>query len=131
MSEQNLETDTATEADRLTYDDWTAALREGTLLGQQCADCGHVTGAPKAACARCGSQSLASTELPTTGEVYTETTLEVVPEDFDGPYQVALVTLGDARIMAHVPGDVDIGQSVELAGTIDDDRSVAPRFEPN
>ena len=129
MSEQNLPTDETADT-RLTYGEWEDALRDGTLLGQRCGNCGHVTGAPKAACARCGSRVLTTTELPTAGEVYTETTLEVVPEDFDGPYQVALVTLGDARLMAHVPEAIDIGHTVELAGTIDDDGSVAPVFEP-
>ncbi len=131
MSEQNLTTDDEAAENRLTYGEWTEALRDGTLLGQRCEDCGHVTGAPKAACARCGSRTLATTELPTAGEVYTETTLEVVPEDFDGPYQVALVTLGEARVMAHVPEGVDIGETVELTETVDDAGSVAPVFEPN
>lgn len=128
MSEQPEAVDP--ETDRVTYADWEAALQEGTLLGQRCADCGHVTGAPKAACAQCGSRALESAELPTTGEVYTETTLEVVPEGFDGPFQVALVTLGDARVMGHVPEDVEIGATVELTGAIDDGRHAAPVFEP-
>lgn len=130
MSEQNLTPDAESESEELTYEEWAATLREGTLLGQRCGDCEHVTAAPKAACARCGGRDLETTELPTTGEVYTETTLEVVPEDFDGPYQVALVALDDARVMAHVPEGVEIGQRVELADTIEDDSAVAPVFEP-
>lgn len=129
MSDEALSTD-AIESDELTYQDWTAALRDGALLGQQCGDCDHVTAAPKAACARCGSRDLAATELPTIGEVYTETTLEVVPEGFDGPYQVALVTLDDARVMSHVPADVEIGQRVELTDAIEDDGAVGPVFKP-
>jgi len=80
MTDGNLTTNDTTEPAELTYEDWATALRDGTLLGQRCSDCGHVTAAPKAACAHCGSQGLTTTELPTTGEVYTETTLEVVPE---------------------------------------------------
>lgn len=131
MSEPDLSTDAETESDELTYEDWAAALRERTLLGQRCGDCEHVTAAPKAACARCGSRDLETTELPTTGEVYTETTLEVVPEGFDGPYQVALVVLEDARVMAHVPDGIEIGRAVELTDTIEDGGAVAPVFEPN
>lgn len=130
MSDEALPTD-AIESNELTYEDWAAALRDGRLLGQRCDDCDHVTAAPKAACARCGSRDLTATELPTTGEVYTETMLEVVPEGFDGPYQVALVTLDDARVMAHVPSDVEIEQRVELTDAIEDDGAVAPVFEPN
>jgi len=131
MTDGNLTTNDTTEPAELTYEDWATALRDGTLLGQRCSDCGHVTAAPKAACAHCGSQGLTTTELPTTGEVYTETTLEVVPEGFDGPYQVALIVLDDARVMAHVPEGVDIGQRVELTDTVEDDSAVAPVFEPN
>lgn len=126
MSEQDL----ATVPDELTYEDWATTLREGTLLGQRCGDCEHATAAPKAACARCGSQDLETTELPTTGEVYTETRLEIVPKGYDGPHHVVLVGLGDARVMAHVPEAVEIGQTVELADTIENDGTVAPVFEP-
>lgn len=125
------ERDIATVPDELTHEDWTAALREGTLLGQRCNDCEHVTAAPKAACARCGSRDLEADELPTTGEIYTETRLEVVPEGFDGPHHVVLVEVDEARVMAHVPKSVEIGQTVELTDTIEDDGGVAPVFEPN
>ena len=37
----------------LTCRKWAAALREGILLGQECSECGHVTAAPKVACAQC------------------------------------------------------------------------------
>lgn len=124
------EDDLATVPDELTYSDWVTAIRDGTVLGQHCRDCGHATAAPKAACARCGTRDIETVELPTTGTVYTETRLEVVPEGFDGPYHVALVELDDARVMVHVPEPVEIGQTVELAGTIENE-GVAPVFEPN
>lgn len=79
------EDDLATVPDELTYSDWVTAIRDGTVLGQHCRDCGHATAAPKAACARCGTRDIETVELPTTGTVYTETRLEVVPEGFDGP----------------------------------------------
>ncbi|SEH18084.1 hypothetical protein SAMN04487967_3610 [Natronorubrum sediminis] len=126
MSEDDLET----VPDELTYSDWVTAIRDGTVLGQHCGDCGHATAAPKAACARCGNRDIETVELPTTGTVYTETRLEVVPEGFDGPYHIVLVDLDDARVMAHVPEPVEIGQTVELAGTIENE-GVAPVFEPN
>ncbi|ELY37751.1 Zn-ribbon domain-containing OB-fold protein [Natronorubrum tibetense] len=125
------ELDLATEPDELTYEDWAKALREGTLLGQRCGDCAHVTGAPKAACARCGSLDLETIELSTTGEVFTETRLEVVPEGYERPHHVVLVSLGDARVMAHVPEAVEIGQQIELTDTLEVDGAVAPVFEPN
>lgn len=115
---------------RLRHDGWARALQKGILLGQECADCGHATAAPKAACARCGSAEIQPVRLPTEGQVYTETTVHVPPEQFDGPYQVALVTLGDARVMARVEGEAAIGDRVRLSGTVEADREPAPLFGP-
>lgn len=116
----------------LRYEDWATAVTEGRLLGQECADCGHVAGAPKGACARCGSRDLETVELPTSGEVYTETTINVPPSQFEERgYQVALVQLGDARVTGHIDGaHAEIGERVELAGYIDaDEGRPAPLFE--
>ena len=62
----------------LRYGDWAQAVTEGRLLGQECGDCGNVEGTPKGACSACGSRALATVELPTTGEVYTETTIPMI-----------------------------------------------------
>jgi len=110
------------------HESWKRALREGVLLGQACEECGHVTAAPKAACVQCGSFELTVERLPTTGEVYTETTVAVPPEPFEGSYQVALVDIGDARVMAHVDGEVKIGDEVELRGAVEEDDDPAPLF---
>jgi uncharacterized OB-fold protein len=112
----------------LTATAWRRALREGILLGQRCPSCDHVTGAPKAACARCGERELAVEALPTTGEVYTETTISVAPEGFDGPYRVGVVQLDDARVLGRIPDDAAIGDAVSLAGVVEADDRVAPRF---
>jgi len=111
----------------VTYSGWKRALRAGVLLGQSCQACGYVTAAPKMACVRCGTDDIAPVRLSTTGTVFTETTVAVAPEPFDGPYQVALVDIDDARVMVHVDGDVEIGDEVELLGTVDEDE-VAPVF---
>lgn len=116
----------------LRYDDWARAVTEGRLLGQACPDCGHVAGAPKGACAQCGSRDVETVELPTTGEVYTETTVHVPPVQFEERgYQVALVQLGDARVMVRIEGDhVDIGEEVTLSDyTDEDDGHPAPVFD--
>lgn len=114
----------------LTYESWKRALREGVLLGQECADCGHATGAPKAACARCGSRDLEAVELPTTGTVYSETTITVPPRQFtdDDAYQVAIVELDTARVMARIDGTAEIGDEVRLQGTLEADDAPAPVF---
>jgi hypothetical protein len=122
-----------TDGGQLKYDGWKRALRDEVLLGQSCDACGHLTGAPKAACARCGNTSLTPQRLPTSGEVYTETTIAVAPEAFNGSYQVALVTLQDSggqsgRILAKIEEDVEIGDTVELIGVVESDDNPGPLF---
>ncbi len=120
-----------TDRDHLTHAEWAAALREGRLLGQACPDCDRVAGAPKAACAHCGSRDVETVELPTSGTVYAETTIAVSPDWFDeAGYQVALVDVGEARVMARVEGDVEIGAAVELSGAIETLEEPAPVFAP-
>lgn len=122
-----------TDDGQLKYDGWKRALRDEILLGQSCDQCDHLTGAPKAACARCGNTSLTPRPLPTSGEVYTETTIAVAPEAFDGTYQVALITLRDSggrsgRILAKIEDEVAIGDTVELVGAVESDDHPGPLF---
>jgi uncharacterized OB-fold protein len=114
----------------LTHSAWTRALREGVLLGKACSDCGYVTAAPKAACTRCGSPDAEIVELPTEGEVYAETTVFVPPKAFmdQDSYGVGLVDLGDTRVMAQLEEGTEIGDPVELQGTIDQDVTPGPLF---
>lgn len=117
--------------ERLDYDDWRNALFDEVLLGQECDDCGRVTGAPKAACAYCGNRDLEVVELPTEGEIFSETTIAVSPEGYDDGYQVALIQLGGARILARVDDgtQVEIGQEVELVDVMEaPDGKPAPVF---
>ncbi|MFQ3320270.1 MAG: putative OB-fold protein [Natronomonas sp.] len=119
-------------SDRLTHEEWSTAVREGELLGQSCPDCGAVQGTPKAACPHCGTVGLETVELPTEGTVYTETTINVPPINVEERgYQVAVVQLGDARVLGRlVDQDVDIGDTVAVSGYDEDDQGYpTPRFE--
>ena len=132
-SEPESETDSAADLPGLTHRTWSEALRSGRLLGQSCPDCGHVAGAPKAACARCGSRSIETVELPTTGEVYTETTVTVPPEGVEERgYQVAIVQVGEARVMGRIEGEtVTIGDELRLTGYVTGEQGdPGPLFEP-
>jgi len=125
--------DSKSDLPELTHRTWSEALRSGRLLGQACPDCGHVAGAPKAACAQCGSRAVETVELPTTGEVYTETTVMVPPEGVEeGGYQVAIVEVGKARVMGRIEGEaVGIGDELRLAGYVTGERGdPGPLFEP-
>ena len=119
-------------SETLTHGEWSRAVREGELLGQHCEECGRTQGTPKAACPHCGSTDLETVELSTEGVVYTETTINVPPEGIDERgYQVAVVDLGDARVMGRLVDEgVDIGDRVVLDGFDEDDQGNAtPRFE--
>jgi uncharacterized OB-fold protein len=61
--------------------------------------------------------------------VYTQTTIAVAPEGFEGPYRVGVVDLGDGRVLARISEDAEIGDAVSLAGVVEADDRVAPRFE--
>jgi uncharacterized OB-fold protein len=113
------------------YDEWTSTLWEdGIILGQHCPNCGHETAAPKAACAHCGARPLETVRLPTEGTLYSRTTIHVTPEGFDGPYDVALVDLGDARVLGRVFGSPAIGDSVAVVDVVESEIGPAPVFGP-
>lgn len=114
---------------RLTYADWAEALHEGELVGQECADCGNVTGTPKAACPECGSRELTRTTLPDEGTVYTETTVAVAPEGFEGGYKVGIVQVGEARVLGRLDDEAEIGDAVVLSDVFEHDGEPAPVFE--
>jgi uncharacterized OB-fold protein len=119
------------DSDRLTHGEWSDAVEDGDLLGQECPDCGKVQGTPKAACPDCGSTDLETVELPSEGTVYTETTIHVPPAPIkERGYQVVVVQLGDARVMGRLTdGEVDIGDSVSVSGFVEDHEGyVAPTF---
>ncbi len=115
----------------LTYADWCERLESDDLVGLECVSCGHVTATPKRACGDCGSRNLEPTALPQTGEVHSETTITVPPVGVEGPYQVAIVDVGDASLLGRVgEGTVEIGDRVEFVGTIESEGMPAPVFEP-
>jgi len=122
----------APDQDRLAHERWVDRLTEGVVLGLRCEDCGYVTATPKVACVRCGSHSLTVSELPDTGTVYTKTTVEVAPTEQGVGYQIALVELGDARLLGRVVDDerVEIGDEVTLSGTCEYAGDRAAVFAP-
>jgi uncharacterized OB-fold protein len=123
--------ETALEENRLNHEIWEEALTDGTVLGLRCEDCEYVTATPKAACPRCGCRSISVVELPDTGTVYTKTTIEVAPEEHGSGYQLALIDLREARLMARIADDdhVEIDDEVELSGTFEYAGDLAAVFE--
>jgi len=125
-------TDEDPSSEGLTHAAWSEAVRDGRLVGATCQKCSATVGTPKAACPHCGARALETVELSTRGTVYTETTINVPPEGVaERGYQVAVVDLGDARILGRLDDQaVGIGDDVVLSGVVEDDGGdVAPRFE--
>lgn len=109
---------------------WSASLAEGKLLGLECTDCEWTTATPVRRCGHCGSADLAAAELPGQGTVHTETTVQVAPAGFERGYQVAIVEVGDTRVMARLEGSAAIGDKVELVGAFTGGGSPVPLFTP-
>ena len=114
----------------LTFNDWQDALEDGNLLGHECLNCNHVSGLPRGACDRCGSRDLSVVELPKAGEVYSETEVYVAPEGFEGGYGLAIISLGDARVLGRIDGDIEIGDEVIFSEVFSGTGDPAPVFEP-
>ena len=112
----------------LAHREWVDALREGDLLGVVCTDCDRTYATPFAACDDCGSRDLERTTLPREGVVYTETTVQVPPEQFEGPYQVGLVEVDGAKLMARLEGDASIGDRVVFDDVLEESGDPAPVF---
>lgn len=112
------------------YDDWRNLLEEGTLLGIECESCGWTTATPKRRCIECGSEQLDGIALPTTGDVYSETTLNVTPPGFDDSYQVAIINLNGTLLPARIDGTIEIGDCVRFSDVVTTDGRTAPVFEP-
>jgi uncharacterized OB-fold protein len=128
MSQQDHPSESVPESG-LTYVEWAAALRDGTLLGIECTNCGAVVATPKSVCPRCHTDDVGPVDLPTTGEVYVETTIAVAQDAFDGPYQIAVVDLGETRIMARIDGEVAIGDTVTFTDVLEMKDKPVPVFE--
>jgi hypothetical protein len=67
--------------------------------------------------------------LPTSGEVFSETTIEVTPAAAPDRYQVAVVDLGPTRLLARVEGGVAIGEHVGFAGIVEYEGLSGPLFQ--
>lgn len=112
------------------YSDWRELLEEGVLLGTECESCGWTTATPKRRCIDCGSERLAGIELPSTGMVYSETTIDVTPAGFDDSYQIAIVDLDGTLLTARIDGAVAIDDHVRFSDIVTADGRPAPVFEP-
>jgi len=111
------------------------------LLASRCSVCGHVTYPPKMRCPVCGSRELREESLPREGEVLSYTIIRVPAKGFEDftPLIIALIKLGDAKVLAEVvdvkPEEVSVGMRVvatvrKTAQTIDGGVPYVIKFKP-
>jgi len=82
---------------KLTYKEYSEALKQKKLLGLKCNSCGTVTVPPKMVCRSCASPELEVLELKGTGRIQTFTICNVASEgrESEVPYTILLVELDE------------------------------------
>lgn len=113
---------------KLTFTDYSEALKEDRLLGLKCQECGAITVPPKITCSKCRGTRLEVVQLSGRGTVQTFTTIHVPPEgrETEAPYVVVLVELDEGPWLMGNLGGVDptkvtmdiIGKRVKLGHAI-------------
>ena len=82
---------------KLSFKEYSEALKENRLLGLKCRQCGAVTAPPRMVCQKCSGSELEVVELAGQGVVKTFTTAFVAPEgrQDEVPYIIVLVELDE------------------------------------
>lgn len=99
------------------------ACREGRLLLQRCAACGHRQFYPRVICTQCGSEQLAWFDAAGRGRVKSFTVIrQAVSAAYaaDVPYIVALIGLAEgptmmSNVVGCAPEEIRIGAAVRLS----------------
>ena len=108
--------ETITVGDPTTEPFWNAC-REGRLVVQRCAACGHHQFYPRPFCLACEQRQVEWVAVGGKGTIYSITTVRVpVDPALPPPYQVAIVELAEGpRLLTNVEGQgARIGQAVAL-----------------
>jgi len=104
---------------KLSFKDYSEALKENKLLGLKCQECGAITVPPKMACQKCTSPDMEIVELKSKGKIRTFTTVNVAPEgrEDEVPYTILLVELDEGPwIMGNLDGIDPATATMELIG---------------
>jgi len=104
---------------KLSFKDYSEALKENKLLGLKCKECGAITVPPKMACQKCTSPDMEIVELKGNGRIRTFTTVNVAPEGREDeiPYTILLVELDEGPwIMGNLDGIDPATATMELIG---------------
>jgi uncharacterized OB-fold protein len=104
---------------KLSFKQYSEALKQNKLLGLKCQQCGNITVPPKIACSKCSSTDLDIVELSGKGDVQTFTTVFVPPEGRENecPYVIVLVELDEGPwIMGNLTGIDPNKVNMEIMG---------------
>ena len=104
---------------KLTFKDYSEALKKNKLLGLKCNSCGAITVPPKMVCRQCASPDMDIVELSGKGKIQTFTTVFVAPEgrEDEVPYVIVLVELDEGPwIMGNLSATDPSNANMELIG---------------
>ena len=104
---------------KLTFKDYSEALKQNKLLGLKCNSCGVITVPPKMVCRKCTSPDMDIVELSGQGKIQTFTTVYVAPEgrQDEVPYMIGLVELDEGPWIMGNLIDIDPSEAtMELIG---------------
>ena len=82
---------------KLTFKEYSEALKKNKLLGLKCNSCATVTVPPKMVCRKCASTDMDIVELSGKGKIETFTTVHIAAEgrESEVPYIIVLVELDE------------------------------------
>jgi hypothetical protein len=82
---------------KITFREYSKALKRNKLMGVKCNDCQAITCPPKLTCQECTGTNLEVTELGGTGKIVTFSTMYVAPEgrQNEAPYTIVMVELDE------------------------------------
>ena len=102
---------------KLTYNQYTEALKEDKLLGLKCQQCGAITTPPKKVCIECASEDLEVIPLSGQGEIQTFTVVRVPPEGLEAPYVIGIAKLDEGPwLMGNIINVDPDKANIELIG---------------
>jgi uncharacterized protein len=113
---------------KLTFQEYSKALKKDKLMGLKCNDCGTITCPPLMVCAECASTNLEIVQLSGKGKIRTFTVVNVTAEGRENevPYTLALVELDEGPWIMGNLVDIDprkvtmdvIGKRVKIGNRV-------------
>jgi hypothetical protein len=104
---------------KLTFKQYSEALKQNKLLGLKCRACGALTVPPKMVCRNCASPEMEIAELGGGGQIRTFTTVYVAAEGREAeiPYVIVMVELDEGPwLMGNLEGIDPKQAGMELIG---------------